>query len=256
MAESKITLIGFYNYYKAVDKDMFSNLSLPTGIDKDIVINNILLKGGEFEVLFSNPEFLENMISLWSSKYRHTFERWYLALTEDYNPLHNFDRHEEYNDQRTEGETINRNMSNNRSSNRNNVETGEKGENVTALDHSISSGTGETSNGVSAYDSSNYSNHDKSSSLSTGDNTSTATTNVNGTDKRTNMESDISSDIGTDNSNKLLNSNLDHTAHLYGNIGLTTSQQMATDEVKLRRDFNIYDLIADLFISEFCIYTY
>lgn len=240
MAESKITLIGFYNYYKAVNKDIFSNLSLPTGIDKDIVINNILLKGGEFEVLFSNPEFLENMISLWSNKYRHTFERWYLALTEEYNPLHNFDRHEEYNDKRIEGETYNRNTSG--------TESGSKGENVTALDHSLSSGTGETTNGVSAYDSGTYSNHDKSNSASTGENSSTATTNVTGSDSR--------STSGTDNSNKFLNSNLDHNAHLYGNIGLTTSQQMATDEVKLRRDFNIYDLIADLFISEFCIYTY
>ena len=41
MAQSKITLIGFYNYYKAVDKDLFANLTLPAGISKDDVINNI-----------------------------------------------------------------------------------------------------------------------------------------------------------------------------------------------------------------------
>lgn len=256
MAQSKITLIGFYNYYKAVDKDLFANLALPVGIDKDVVVNNILLRGGEFEVLFSNPEFLENMMSVWSNKYNHTFERWYLALTEDYNPLHNYDRHEEYSDNRIDGETVNRN--NNRNTNRtmSNNENGSRGENVTALDHSISSGTGETTNSVSAYDSSNYSPHDKSNSESTGNNVSTATTNVTGTDNRNSTTSDLMQDINNDNSNRLLNSKIEHTAHLYGNIGLTTSQMMASDEIKLRKDFNIYNLIADLFISEFCIYTY
>ena len=239
MAQSKITLIGFYNYYKAVDKDLFANLSFPVGIDKDVVVNNILLRGGEFEVLFSNPAFLENMMSVWSSKNEWTFDRWLRAINIEYDPLYNYDRHEEYSDSRTEGETVNRNMTNS--------ESGNRGENVTALDHSISNGTGETTNGVSAYDSSNYSPHDKSDSSSTGENTSTATTNVTGNDSR--------SASGTDNSNKLLNSMIEHTAHLYGNIGVTTSQQMLKDELDIAK-WNLYNQIADLFISEFCIYTY
>ena len=248
MAQSKITLIGLYNYYLADNRDLFANLTLPTGIDKTDVVNNILLKGGEFEILYSNPEFMENMMVLWSNKNRWTFERWLLALTEEYNPLHNFDRHEEYKDTKTGDEAINRVTQNSTTNN----ESITKDENVTALDHSISTGRGDTTNTVSAYDSSTYQPHDKAETSSVGDNTSTATTDVAG-NQTTSGTSDMN---GVDNSNRITSETLDHNAHLFGNIGLTTSQQMASDEIKLRRDYNLYDLIADLFISEFCIYTY
>lgn len=239
MAQSKITLIGFYNYYKAVDKDLFANLTLPAGISKDDVVNNILLKGGEFEVLFSNPDFLENMMVLWSNKNKWTFEKWIKAINIEYDPLYNYDRMEEYTDTHSEGETVNRSLSN--------AEDITKGENVTAMDHSNSTGNGETINTKSAYDSASYTPHDKSNSSSSGSNTSTSKTNVDGTQHN--------SSTGSDNSNKLSNGIIEHKAHLYGNIGVTTSQQMLKDELELAK-WNLYDQIADLFIQEFCIYTY
>lgn len=239
MAQSKITLIGFNNYMSTSNDDLFKYLELPAGIDRDTLINNILLRGGEFETLYADPYFLQNMIGVWSKKWQRTFQKWIDVLNIDYEPLYNFDRYEEYSDSRTEGETVNRNMTNSESSSR--------GENVSALDHSISNGSGETTNDVSAYDSSTYSPHDKSNSTSNGENTSTATTNVTGNDSR--------SASGTDNSNKLLNSMIEHTAHLYGNIGVTTSQQMLKDELDIQL-WNIYEHITDLFLNEFAIYVY
>lgn len=41
-----------------------------------------------------------------------------------------------------------------------------------------------------------------------------------------------------------------------GNIGVTTSQQMLTEEVNLRRQFNIYDFITEDFKSRFCLMVY
>lgn len=239
MAQSKITLIGFYNYYKAVDKDLFANLTLPAGISKDDVVNNILLKGGEFEVLFSNPEFLENMMLLWSNKNKWTFEKWIKAINIEYDPLYNYDRMEEYTDTRTDAETVKRELSNS--------EDISKEENVSAADQSESSGTGETTNTKSAYDSASYTPHDKSNSSSTGSNVSTSLTNVDGTQHN--------STTGSDNSNKLSNGVLEHKAHLYGNIGITSSQTMLKEELEIAK-WNLYDQIADLFIQEFCIYTY
>ena len=49
---------------------------------------------------------------------------------------------------------------------------------------------------------------------------------------------------------------LEHTAHLYGNIGVTTSQQMLEAEVNLRMKINIYSLISELLYRELCVYTY
>ena len=46
-----------------------------------------------------------------------------------------------------------------------------------------------------------------------------------------------------------------HTAHLYGNIGVTTSQQMLQSELDVAR-WNLYEQIADLFCEEMCIMIY
>lgn len=41
--------------------------------------------------------------------------------------------------------------------------------------------------------------------------------------------------------------------HLYGNIGVTTSQQMLESEIDLRTKYNIYEIIARLWYNEFMI---
>ena len=207
MSLSKITLIGFNNNYE----HLWDELTLPNGIDKNILINNILLKGGEFEVLYSNPEFMKSAIGVWSAKWQRTFEKWLRALSEEYNPLHNYDRHETYTDNR-------------------NIDRTEK---ATGSDNSVSYGSGNTENKVSAYDVSNYQPHDQSDTSSTGSNTSDSVTDASGT----------TSDI------------LLHDAHLYGNIGVTTSQQMLRDELDIDT-WNIYEHITDLFLNEFAIYVY
>lgn len=207
MSLSKITLIGFNNYYE----HLWDELTLPSGINKELLINNILMRGGEFEVLYSDPEFMMHAIGVWSNKWRRTFDKWLSALSEEYNPLHNYDRHEVYTDNRN----INRT------------------ENATGIDNSTSSGSGNTENKVSAYDVSTYQPHDKADTSSTGSNSSSSVTNASG------KTSDV----------------LKHDAHLYGNIGVTTSQQMLRDELDIDT-WNIYEHITDLFLNEFAIYIY
>lgn len=70
---------------------------------------------------------------------------------------------------------------------------------------------------------------------------------------------DTSSASGTDSnttsSNGTTDTSLKHKAHLYGNIGVTTSQQMLEAELEVAR-FNLVDQITDCFISEFCLRVY
>lgn len=42
----------------------------------------------------------------------------------------------------------------------------------------------------------------------------------------------------------------------YGNIGVTTSTQMLTEEMTFRQSYNIYDIITEDFKSRFCIMVY
>ena len=219
MAQSKITLIGFNNYMLESGDNLWANLKMPPEIDKNTLIDVIMMRGGEFEILYANPFFFKSMIGVWSDQWQSTFVKWVKALSIEYDPLYNYDRHEEYEDIRTEKEDIN------------------KKENVKANDSSVSSGSGSTTNTKSAYDSPNYTPHDKSDSSSKGSNTSNSATDVNGTQGRN------------------LSGNIKHSAHLYGNIGVTTSQQMLKDELDINA-WNLYEHIAEMFCNEFCVYVY
>ena len=279
MAKAKITLIGFDNYMKSVNDDLFKNLSTPTGIDKDLLVNNILLKGGEFEVLYAEPYFLQNMIGVWSSKWQRTMERWINALSIDYNPLENYDRMEDWtddasriaNEAKSETASNNSNVigmnSNIESESNNGSETTTRNENAIAEDYSASSGSGITSNDRSAFDVSTYSPHDKATQTSEAENVSSGLTSADGKTETTsngskdNTSNGITQNTATgdesrlENSNAIDNTSSKHAGRIHGNIGVTTSQTMLESELSISK-WNLYDEIADLFISEFCIYLY
>lgn len=243
MSKAKITLIGFYNYMDVIGDDLFKNLNVPSGIDKTKLINNILLKGGEFEVLYAEPFFYQTMIGVWSDKWQRTMKKWIDALSIDYNPLENYDRMEEWLDNNS------RISSNNSSETINRSENTNRTEGASANDYSVSTGNGTTENERSAYDVSTYSKHDKSTSDTSGENTSSSATSAYGnTDTSGSQTNEI-------DANSVDSSQNTRTGRAHGNIGVTTSQQMLESELEIAR-FNIYDEIADLFISELCIYLY
>lgn len=70
-----------------------------------------------------------------------------------------------------------------------------------------------------------------------------------GTDDRTTTNN------GTMNQNTNTDRDYDHKSHIWGNIGVTTSQQMIEAELKLRR-WNLYEQIADIFCDEMCVRVY
>lgn len=94
MSSAKVTLIGMNAYYQNMGEDLFEGLTLPEGISKDVVVDTILLNGGEYECLYGDPVFVHDSIYNWSAKWLHTLERWVNALSKDYEPLWNYDRHE------------------------------------------------------------------------------------------------------------------------------------------------------------------
>ena len=104
MSSSKMTLMGLYQW----NNELFKNLELPEDLDASILIDNILVRSGEFEVLYADFEFNQYMIGAWSRKWADTFQRWVDALAIEYAPLENYDRKEDWTDTRngsTSGET-------------------------------------------------------------------------------------------------------------------------------------------------------
>lgn len=91
MANSfEMSIIGLYNYRP----DIFNELSVPSTIDKELLIDNIVLECGELEVLYSNPDFLKEAIGKWSSIRLHTWNKMSIVMYEDYDPFINIKRDE------------------------------------------------------------------------------------------------------------------------------------------------------------------
>ena len=243
MSSAKITTVGFYQYMNAYNNDLFGLLNLPPGINKDTLVNNIMLRGGEFEVVYSNPDFYKSAIGLWSNKHYRTFEKWINALNIDYNPLENYDRMEEWSDSGSRTNTGTVSDSGIRKN------TGTQSTESSGKDNFKGSGNSTSSDEISAYNSNSFQNDKKNTTNSS--NSSETNTTANNT--RTDNLSESNSNTRTDNLYEKTNSDRKGRAH--GNIGVTTSQQMLQSELDIAK-WNIYEQITDLFLSEFCIMVY
>lgn len=98
MARAKFTLLGCDAFFKNAGDDLFKNLILPEGLSKETLTKHILMDGGEFEVLYANPFYIQESIGTWSAVNQDTFTRWVNALAIEYAPLENYDRHEDWTD--------------------------------------------------------------------------------------------------------------------------------------------------------------
>ena len=195
MSRAKITLIGLNNYCVAKGHSLFDQALIPSGIDRDMLIHAILLRAGDFEVLYPNPDFMQDVINSLFKRWYKTFSKWEKALNIEYDPLSNYDRREEWTD-------------NSRA-------------NTSTSSDSTSDGTLK----VSSYDSDLMHDKEKTSG---------------------NSQSDIVSKSNADNK---------RTGRAYGNIGVTTSQQMLDAELTIAR-FNLYNQIADIIVRDICIMVY
>lgn len=227
MSDAKITLMGLYKIMSYEGKDLFDYLSFPAGIDKDVAVATILQKGSEFEVMYADPEYTRASISYWSKKWFWTFNKWIKAMQEEYDPLHNYDRHEKWTDNNTHSDDDV--ISSTGSS------TDEANGTTTFHDDSTNELT------KSAFDSSTYSPYEKTiaqDDSTTGTNTSAAASSKN--------------DETRNNTGQFENV---HEGYMYGNIGVTSSQDMLQQEFDVAM-FSLYDRIADIFMQEYCIPVY
>ena len=231
MSIAKITLTGQEIWLQKNNQSVFDLLSLPEGIEKDNVVDNIILECGEFETLYSDPFFMRTAIGTWSNKHYRTFEKWIAALNLEYNPLENYDRQEDWTDTGDE-----------------NTKVKFTDDTTTETDSSTTSEgsseqNGNTENLVSAFDSSSYQESEKHVIDTDEEHTDEVSSNT----KLTN-DSEQNTEGEKDTIDK-------HTGRIHGNIGVTTSQQMLQSELDIAR-FNIIQEITNLFMTELCICVY
>ena len=216
MSLAKITMLGLERYLTLKNDSIFAELTLPVGVDKDVVENSILDSGSEFEVLYPNPDTFKMMVGIWSKKYAKTIEKWYETCDIEYVINENLKRTDSTTD--TDSRTQNTSTTNNNTSS------------DSATEHINSEEK------TSAFDSSSY----QPKNNNTSDNTSgsSGSINSNGTVNAT--------DSGT----------ATHTTTSHGSIGVITNQVMLEQEMTFRNKWKLYDLITEQFLKDFCIMVY
>lgn len=213
---ARLTLWGIYQY----DKTLFDDIVLPDGIDKDNLVADIMRNSGDLYPYHQVPEYLKRNINFWFARRLFDFERMFKALRAEYSPIENYDR--------IEG--IRRDYQN----------SGQDKETSTLGSSTTSTHTGNDSaeTQVSAYNEEEYTNRDKE------------TLNYNTSTETKGRGSDtITTDYG------LRRTETEET-RIHGNIGVTTAQQMITEEIKLRAQYDIYRIITMEFEREFLVQIY
>ena len=272
----RLTLIGLYNY----DSTLFEGLVLPEEYDKEVFIDSLLMEHGEKCVLYSNPDFMKFSIGAWGRKWSMELKRIAEALQAKYNPIHNYDRYEEWTETdkpditttRTHDNTDTQTLDNTTTRTHDNTDTQTNRYDV-VTEQNVD---GNAEHQVSADNSSTYQPESKditNTGKTTVSNDGTITdahtgtiTDANSgtiTDAHTGTITDANSGTITDahtgtitDTEKGTRSDVEHDGHLYGNIGITTSVQMWTEELKARMQYNLYDAATRIFANELLIGIY
>ena len=222
-----LSILGLYQR----EPTLFDELELPGSMNKDVLIDNILYEAAPLEAYYPDPNFMKFMIGRWSFMNQSVWQKLYDTTVLEYNPIFNYDRTEEWseNEQMLDKRTL----------------TGTEME--TSTDNSSgeikSSGTVKSELNVSGYNESSYVPREQT--IETPD---TLTSNTSETDRIVSIDKNDTENMDRKRDNI-------RTGRAFGNIGVTTTQQMIQQERETAL-FNMYKVITDSFIERFCLMIY
>lgn len=223
---SLLTVEGLYNY----DNTLFDGFNVPDGLVKQIAINAILMRTRELEILYPDFSYMKNLITIWSNKYQINWKKLYDTTVLKYNPIENYDRMEDWTDTDDETSTSARDNTRNTTNSVKSTSTNEIMNSVNVTDQNTAFNAGLA---------------DHAKQITDGNTTENGTITNTETGKDTENESVNGGRTGKHT----------RTGRAHGNIGVTTSQQMIQSERDLVV-FNLYDVIAESFIENFCLMIY
>ena len=82
-----LSFLGLYNY----DNSLFDALTVPAGVNKDTVVNNLMLSTNALSVVYPNPDTLKAALGMFSEMMMPSWQRAYDALQIQYEALYNMD---------------------------------------------------------------------------------------------------------------------------------------------------------------------
>ena len=91
MLQPRLTLYGMYKY----DPTLFDGVTLPEGMDKTLMVNQIIRQSGDLFPYYQVPLEVKTAITEWFSRRKDNFSKLWQGFTAEYNPIENYDRQED-----------------------------------------------------------------------------------------------------------------------------------------------------------------
>ena len=276
----RLTLNGMYSY----DNTLFEGMILPPDYDVDALFMEIMNRCGQLYPYHQQPAILKSAIRLWFARNYLNFDRIMDALTAEYDPIENYNRHTNWTrtPDLTDTDTKSGVDSLKHTGNDKLEKTGKdevKNSGTDNNDHTYTnyketldmSGSHVTEEQVSAFDQSAYQPSKKTietfgdptarkdEKSITGSHKDSLThglteTTTRGTTDTTTFNSTEATTYGSTVTGRHTG-NEQYAEHTHGNIGVTTTQQMITQELELRM-YDVYVDIAKRFEHEFLVQVY
>ena len=282
-----LSIMGLYNN----DPTVFDMMVFPDGFtdaQKTTTKENILVECAEFEFLYPSPEVAKTIIGIWSRKEKPYWNRVYAASQAEYNPIENYRRNETetVEDGRTEehsGNDVSRASGSdtdtrtgtetlNRTGTDTNTASGSDSNSGSSSSTDTNSGTDTVNNKVTGYDSNTLVAHDSSDTVhghvvtnaAQGSNTQQygrVDTQQHNTQDQTTLNTletfaHGKTDTLTHGEKIEHEGTSERTMLAYGNIGVTTSQEMLTQELELAKIIEVIPIIIQSFKDRFCLMVY
>lgn len=209
------------------DDTVMDNFTVPEGIDRQLALDTIYQRCGLTPLYHPDPAWLKFYVGRWCSKNAKTWDELYKTTVQEYNPIYNYDRTEETTDTRSGTRSLSEDTSSN---------TKQNGD--TSVTDTSSDSSEHT---ISADNSDSYEPGYKDVSSRQDSQASESSNRV-----------DVTGDRAVDETTRETYS---HKLRAYGNIGVTTTQEMLEAQRTVVR-YNVYNEIADSFKEEFCLYIY
>ena len=91
MLQPRMTLYGMYQY----DPTLFDGVVLPEGMDKTLMVNQIIRQSGDLFPYYQVPPQVKTAITEWFARRKDNFAKLWQGFTAEYNPIENYDRQED-----------------------------------------------------------------------------------------------------------------------------------------------------------------
>lgn len=274
---ANLSPLGLFNW----DNTVFDLMQIPSQLDRNALINNILAETAELGVLYPNPTVFKNLLGVWSATQIDVWNRLYATTQYEYNPIENYNRYETGSDSGsgstrhtgtdttaettahggTDRTTRENELGGSDSYETNTTHSGEDGdtgakdsEHWIAGFNSVPSGTDDglvkqTRDSETAQNRHDYGHVvDETGETTYGKTESETGSTTYGKTETKNGSMTHGETITTENDGE-------HEMHAHGNIGVTTTQKLIREQREVDK-FNLYDIITDEFKMRFCILVY